>query len=63
MVFDVFYVLRYVWVLNMCYLDIIILNEVVLLFLFFLCNWIVCVDKCILKIVNISIYYLNVIGC
>lgn len=63
MVFGVFYVLRYVWVLNMCYLDIIILNEVVLLFLFFLCNWIVCVDKCILKIVNISIYYLNVIGC
>lgn len=63
MVFDVFYVLRYVWVLNMCYLDIIILNEVVLLFLFFLCNWIVCVDKCVLKIVNISIYYLNVIGC
>lgn len=47
----------------MRYLDITTSNEAVLSFLSFLCNWIVRVDKCVSKIVNISIYHLNVIGC
>lgn len=47
----------------MRYLDITISNEAVLSSLSFQCNWIVRVDKCVSKIVNISIYHLNVIGC